>query len=289
MFVVRLSPREVEEGGCEVGGGRRETGVIYMTLVDNWRDMTELGQGQRARALGWEGYGLGPTAALAIQLATAPASLPFSATRSPGTPSLFPAHPLPRPPRPRPDPPSPWLATPPRPARPLPPSTRIIVSSTASTARYAPTVSRAVHLCVSSIECACQTLPDSSPAGRASPCFRPAHPCHPFPRARPPRHCASPRSPGRTQPYPRPCAILGRRPACFGQALTRTRTETGCKLYSCRPRNATARTHARHHPPHLVALRRRHTISPATQLEPPYNRAITIPLPPCHWQASCRR
>ena len=138
MFVVRLSPREVEEGGCEVGGGRRETGVIYMTLVDNWRDMTELGQGQRARALGWEGYGLGPTAALAIQLATAPASLPFSATRSPGTPSLFPAHPLPRPPRPRPDPPSPWLATPPRPARPLPPSTRIIVSSTASTARYAP-------------------------------------------------------------------------------------------------------------------------------------------------------
>ena len=55
MFVVRLSPREVEEGGCEVGGGRRETGVIYMTLVDNWRDMTELGQGQRARALGWEG------------------------------------------------------------------------------------------------------------------------------------------------------------------------------------------------------------------------------------------
>ena len=30
MFVVRLSPREVEEGGCEVGPGRRGAGDIYM-------------------------------------------------------------------------------------------------------------------------------------------------------------------------------------------------------------------------------------------------------------------
>ncbi|KAH9919103.1 uncharacterized protein B0H18DRAFT_655052 [Fomitopsis serialis] len=226
-MLKRLVSSPGEEGGCEVGHYRRRAGVIREREIIG-HDMTELRPGAAGGTCPCaRGDWHRPPVVDSI------GRLPLPPHARPGTRPL----PLPRPPPPRPcrpccpgqpattarQPTSPLAVLPSarqkcahRPRAPLPRSIRPLSQSISCTSQ----MNVPVRLSLTALT-----------AGRASSCFRPAHPATPFPRARPPRHGASAHLPWRTQPHTGSALFSANAQDASDRHLTRTRTAGGCKLW----------------------------------------------------------